>query len=423
MLREKLSQTQPKWLTLKFFLIALGIISAIMLLSGGVTSYTVSQRPELGAQIADVLRSVFGDQTVARLETFIFQVQDNARKLEYQATGKQPVSPWSLTPIPPQIVEVTPSLPAATPNAPQPKSVLPIQANINLVGVTWPPPNIINRRGLLEDEGIWTPYIYDSAGRIAAYRTFLQPDKERPYVVTAIVVFNLSVTRLGYVPGTVEPASTAKMFRPGAIPNEDRQPGVLLAAFNGGFQTRHGNFGVMHDGVVLVPPRPDVATLTLYHDGRLSITPWDVKLYDTKEVRTWRQNAAILIQNYEINPDSTDKNKLLDNWGGNVNDVVGVEVVTWRSGIGLSANKQFLYYAAGPGLTVHTLANMFKTIGAKDAMQLDINPYWVQFVSVSAVNNQLKANPLLPEMSGYVERYLGAYTGDYFYVVSHNPEP
>jgi len=423
MLREKLSQTQPKWLTLKFFLIALGIISAIMLLSGGVTSYTVSQRPELGAQIADVLRSVFGDQTVARLETFIFQVQDNARKLEYQATGKQPVSPWSLTPIPPQIVEVTPSLPAATPNAPQPKSVLPIQANINLVGVTWPPPNIINRRGLLEDEGIWTPYIYDSAGRIAAYRTFLQPDKERPYVVTAIVVFNLSVTRLGYVPGTVEPASTAKMFRPGAIPNEDRQPGVLLAAFNGGFQTRHGNFGVMHDGVVLVPPRPDVATLTLYHDGRLSITPWDVKLYDTKEVRTWRQNAAILIQNYEINPDSTDKNKLLDNWGGNVNDVVGVEVVTWRSGIGLSANKQFLYYAAGPGLTVHTLANVFKTIGAKDAMQLDINPYWVQFVSVSAVNNQLKANPLLPEMSGYVERYLGAYTGDYFYVVSHNPEP
>jgi len=423
MLREKLSQTQPKWLTLKFFLIALGIISAIMLLSGGVTSYTVSQRPELGAQIADVLRSVFGDQTVARLETFIFQVQDNARKLEYQATGKQPVSPWSLTPIPPQIVEVTPSLPAATPNAPQPKSVLPIQANINLVGVTWPPPNIINRRGLLEDEGIWTPYIYDSAGRIAAYRTFLQPDKERPYVVTAIVVFNLSVTRLGYVPGTVEPASTAKMFRPGAIPNEDRQPGVLLAAFNGGFQTRHGNFGVMHDGVVLVPPRPDVATLTLYHDGRLSITPWDVKLYDTKEVRTWRQNAAILIQNYEINPDSTDKNKLLDNWGGNVNDVVGVEVVTWRSGIGLSANKQFLYYAAGPSLTVHTLANVFKTIGAKDAMQLDINPYWVQFVSVSAVNNQLKANPLLPEMSGYVERYLGAYTGDYFYVVSHNPEP
>ncbi len=422
MLKEKLSQTQPQWLRLKLFLIALGFVGAIILLGGGVTSYTVSQRPDLGAQIADVLRSVLGDKSVATIETFIFQAQDNARKLEYQTTGKQPVSPWSLTPIPPQIVEATPSLPTATPNPSLPQPVLPIRSNINLVGVTWPPPNIINRMGLLEDEGIWTPYIYDASGRVAAYRTFLQPDRERPYVVTAIVVFNLNVTRLGYVPGTVEPASTAKLFRSGAIPDEDRKPGVLLAAFNGGFQTRHGNFGVMHDSVVLVPPRPDIATFVLYHDGRLSIAPWDVKLYDTKEVRTWRQNGAILIQNNEINPESTDKNKLLANWGGNVNDVVGVEVVTWRSGIGLSANKQFLYYAAGPSLTVHTLANVFKTIGAKDAMQLDINPYWVQFISVSAVNNQLKANPLLPEMSGYLERYLGSYTGDFFYVVSHNTE-
>jgi hypothetical protein len=423
MLREKLAQTQPQWLSLKYILIAIGIIGVVIMLSGSITSYTVSQRPELGAQIADVLRAVFGDKTVATIETLIFQVQDNARKLEYQVTGRQPVSPWVLTPVPSQIVEVTPSLPAATPNPSQPKPILPSQANINLVGMTWPPPNITNRMGLLEDEGIWVPYIHDSAGRVAAYRTFLQPDRERPYVVTAIVVFNLSVTRLSYVPGTIEPATTAKIYRPGSIPAEDRQPGVLLAAFNGGFQTRHGNFGVMHDTIVLVPPRPNIATLALYHDGRLSITPWDPKMYDNREIRTWRQNAAMLIHNNEVNPEATDKNKLLDNWGGNVNDVVGAEVVTWRSGIGLSANKRFLYYAAGPSLTVNTLANVFKTLGAKDAMQLDINPYWVQFISVSTVKDQLKANPLLPEMSGYTERYLGAYTGDYFYVVSHNTEP
>ena len=178
----------------------------------------------------------------------------------------------------------------------------------------------------------------------------------------------------------------------------------------------------MHDSVVLVPPRPDIATLVLYQDGNIAIMPWDVKLNDIKEVKSWRQNAAILVHNSEINPDSTDKNKLLDKWGGNVNDVVGAEVVTWRSGVGLSANKKLLYYVAGPSLTVHTLATVFKTVGAKDAMQLDINPYWVQFISVNTVNNQLKGNPLLPEMSGYAERYLGAYTGDFFYVVSHNTE-
>jgi hypothetical protein len=434
MLREKLSQAQPQWFTLKFILIALSIVGAMVLLGGGGTSYAISQRPELGAQIADVLRSVLGDQAVASIETFVFQVQDNVRKLEYQVTGKKPASPWSLTPIPTQIVQVTPTLAEATsspsspqsqPTAsqPQPAQTVKPRPTLNLVGVTWPPPNITNRMGMLEDEGIWVPYIYDSSGRVAAYRTFLQPDRERPYVVTAIVVFNLSVTRIGYVPGTIEPASTARMYRPGTIPIEDKQPGVLLAAFNGGFQTRHGNFGVMHDTFVLVPPRNDIATLALYHDGRITITPWDAKLYDNREVRTWRQNGAILIYNNEINPESTDKNKLLDNWGGNVTHVVGEEVVTWRSGVGLSANKQFLYYVAGPSLTVYTLANVFKTVGAKDAMQLDINPYWVQFISVNTVNNQLKANPLLAEMSGYTERYLGAYTGDYFYVVSHNPEP
>jgi len=424
MLREKLSQAQPRWFTLKFILIALGIMGAIILLGGIGTSYAISQKPELGAQIANGLRSIIGDQSVASLETFVFQVQDNVRKLKYQVTGEKPASPWSLTPIPTRpIAEVTPTLPTATPSPSQPQPVLPIKPNINFVGVTWPPPNITNRLGILEDEGIWLPYIYDAAGRVAAYRTFLQPDRERPYVVTAIVVFNLSVTRLGYVPGTIEPASTAKLYRPGTIPMEDKQPGVLLAAFNGGFQTRHGNFGVMHDTVVLVPPRPSIATLAIYHDGRLGIAPWDAKLYDNKEVRTWRQNGAMLIYNNEINPESTDKNKLLDNWGGNVTNVVGEEVVTWRSGIGLSANKQFLYYVAGPSLTVNTLANVFKTVGAKDAMQLDINPYWVQFVSVSDVKHQLKATTLLPEMSGYSERYLGAYTGDYFYVVSHNPQP
>mgnify|MGYP001593701484 FL=1 len=429
MLREKLSQAQPRWFTLKFILIALSIVGAMILLGGGGTSYAISQRPELGAQIADVLRSVLGDKSVASLETFVFQVQDNVRKLEYQVTGKKPASPWSLTPIPTQIiVAVAPTLaettPTPSPSQPQPtRPAVTPKANINLVGVTWPPPNITNRMGMLEDEGIWVPYIYDSSGRVAAYRTFLQPDRERPYVVTAVVVFNLSVTRLGYVPGTIEPASTAKFYRPGTIPMEDKQPGVLLAAFNGGFQTRHGNFGVMHDTFVLVPPRPDIATLALYHDGRITITPWDAKLYDNKEVRTWRQNGAMLIYNNEINPESTDKNKLLDNWCGNVTHVVGEEVVTWRSGVGLSANKQFLYYVAGPSLTVNTLANVFKTIGAKDAMQLDINPYWVQFISVNAVKDQLKANPLLAEMSGYAERYLGAYTGDFFYVVSHNAEP
>jgi len=396
------------------------IMSVIGVMSLGGAAYVVSQNPAVAAQVADVLRKTIGNEAVANLETMMFTLQDNVRQLEYQVTGKKAASPWSLTPVPTQVVEVTPTLPAATANPSQPQLTPTAKSNLNTGGVSWPPPNIMNRIGQLEDEGIWTPYIYDSAGRVAAYRTFLQPDKERKYVVTAIVVFNLNVTRLGYVIGTKEPVSTVNLHRPGSIPNNDKQPGVLLAAFNGGFQSQHGQFGVMYEGNILLSGREGMGTLILYKDGRLNLVPWDKKFYDTTEIKSWRQNGPLLVRNGEINPDTntTDKIKSVDYWGATVDG----NAVTWRSGIGLSANKQFLYYVAGPGLTVSTLANALKNVSATDAMQLDINPYWVQFVSVSAVNKQLKANPLLPEMSNYQERYLGSHTSDYFYVTSHNPE-
>ncbi|MEK7441173.1 MAG: phosphodiester glycosidase family protein [Chloroflexota bacterium] len=395
------------------------ILISLTILGGGAV-YVAGQNPVVAAEIADVLRQTIGNEAVANLETTMFTVQDNVRKLEYQVTGKKAASPWSLTPVPTQVVEVTPTLPATTPNPSQPQPTPVAKSNLNLIGVSWPPPNITNRIGMLEDEGIWTPYIYDSSGRVAAYRTFLQPDKDRAYVVTAVVVFNLNVTRLGYVIGTKEPASAVNLFRSGSIPNNDRQAGVLLAAFNGGFQAQHGQFGVMYDGNIVLSGREGMGTLLLYKDGRVNLAPWDKKFYDTTEIRSWRQNGPLLVQNGEINPDTntTDKIKSVDYWGATVDG----NAVTWRSGIGLSANKQFLYYVAGPGLTVPTLANVLKSAGAKEAMQLDINPYWVQFVSVSAVNRHLKTNPLWPDMSNYQERYLGSHTSDYFYVVSHNPE-
>ena len=395
------------------------ILISLTILGGGAV-YVAGQNPVVAAEIADVLRQTIGNEAVANLETTMFTVQDNVRKLEYQVTGKKAASPWSLTPVPTQVVKVTPTLPATTPNPSQPQPTPVAKSNLNLIGVSWPPPNITNRIGMLEDEGIWTPYIYDSSGRVAAYRTFLQPDKDRAYVVTAVVVFNLNVTRLGYVIGTKEPASAVNLFRSGSIPNNDRQAGVLLAAFNGGFQAQHGQFGVMYDGNIVLSGREGMGTLLLYKDGRVNLAPWDKKFYDTTEIRSWRQNGPLLVQNGEINPDTntTDKIKSVDYWGATVDG----NAVTWRSGIGLSANKQFLYYVAGPGLTVPTLANVLKSAGAKEAMQLDINPYWVQFVSVSAVNRHLKTNPLWPDMSNYQERYLGSHTSDYFYVVSHNPE-
>ncbi|MBI4630550.1 MAG: hypothetical protein HY740_02335 [Chloroflexi bacterium] len=249
MLKEKIAQVSSSEDS-KRIVIMLGIVVGVLFLLGGGTLYAISEKPELGARIADVLRKTIGNEPVAYLETMMFAVQDNVRQWEYQVAGKKAASPWSLTPIPTHVVEVMPTLPAARPNPSQPQSTPTPKPNINLIGVSWPPPNITNRMGVLDDEGLWTPYLYDSAGRVVAYRTFLQPDRQRPYAMTAIVVFNLNVTRLGFMIGTHEPYSTAKLQRSGVIPVQDRQPGVLLATFNGGFQAQHGQFGAMYEGNV-----------------------------------------------------------------------------------------------------------------------------------------------------------------------------
>src|SRR5581483_5543874 len=87
--------------------------------------------------------------------------------------------------------------------------------------------------------GQWSAYLRNASGQVIAERAFLQPDPDRPYAVVAIVAFDLQATRLHIVLGTDEPRSPVVIRRTGAIPAADSKPGVLLAAFNGGFKARH----------------------------------------------------------------------------------------------------------------------------------------------------------------------------------------
>jgi len=76
-------------------------------------------------------------------------------------------------------------------------------------------------------------YLRDSAENVVAYRTFLQPDSQRPYVTVVVVAFNLQTTRLHFVLGYEEPASSVFISRPAHIPDSVMQPGkywLLLTA-------------------------------------------------------------------------------------------------------------------------------------------------------------------------------------------------
>jgi hypothetical protein len=264
--------------------------------------------------------------------------------------------------------------------------------------------------GTLAGEGIWSPYIQDASGRTVGFRTYLQPDKTRPILVD-VVAFDLRHTRLHFVLGTVEPYSPNAPKRSGLIPASDRVPGVLLAMFNGGFKAIHGHFGAMADGITALPPKPGLGTLAIYSDGTVRMGAWGTESIPTTDMVAFRQNGPLMVDQGVINPQVNSFSPA--DWGYTIKSVTP----TLRSGVGLSADGSTLYFACGPFITVETLARAMQTAGAVEAMQLDINWYWVLFVAVRTKGESLTVEALDPKnMNDDLNRYLWAYTRDYFYV-------
>ena len=208
--------------------ISVGLLVALFILVVGLAgAFIIIQRPSLGAQGADMLRAVVGDRPVAEMEMLFFRAQDSVQQQQYKLGLSEPVAPWEVstkaaTPselTQTQIPENTP-LPTHSPVVNTPTSEVngtstvdpgspttlptPVPPTLIPTPTVWAPVQA-SALGSLEGEGVWTPYILDSTGRIVAYRTFFQPDPERPYSVVAVVAFDLEYTRLHFVLGFEEP--------------------------------------------------------------------------------------------------------------------------------------------------------------------------------------------------------------------------
>ncbi len=434
-----MSRLATCWRTLLPAILA-GLIG--LLAAGGCVAVNVA--PGLGAQAADTLRGLVGDQAVADLETVVYRVQDTAQQWVYRVGGSQPAAPWAATPaaIGQAVSADSPQLTAATPT-PQAEAVMPTALVTNAPIATsagpvptgaatevpagmpalaqpaatpsatpvWVPAPL-TALGNLPGEGQWSPYLRDAAGQTVAYRTFLQPDPQRPYAVVAVVAFNLDRVRLHFVLGSSEPRSPVVLDRPGTIPANDLLAGALLATFNGGFKARQGHYGAMVNGVVALPPRPDLATVALYADGRVRLGAWGTDITPSPDILSWRQNGPLLIHQGQINPHTAEAAPW--DWGYTLDGATAV----WRSALGLSADQRILYYAAGPHLVTSALTQAMAATGAAEAMQLDINNYWVHFDAIQAVAGELQATPLMDTMAAGVGRYLKANPRDFFYITS-----
>ena len=128
--------------------------------------------------------------------------------------------------------------------------------------------------------------------------------------------------------------------------------------------------------------------------------------------RTAPRNVVFARQNLPLIVNNGKPVANLDNgeWGV----TVGNAVLVWRSGIGVDAHGN-LIYAAGNDQSARSLADTLARAGAIRAMELDINSYWVSFITYGGPS---AANPvnLLPEMNRPATRYLEPDDRDFFAV-------
>ncbi|HTP10921.1 MAG TPA: phosphodiester glycosidase family protein [Anaerolineae bacterium] len=411
------SQTPKPRRKRKWLWLILGISLVGLMLCGGLVVIPVIS-PATGAALADDLRAIFGPEFVAQLESVSFRIQDTVNRARYQASGGQAQLNWDQNTVTTtlQIKRPTKAAPITVMNTTVPKPGN--AATLQPAPLTSAQSDFTVVTALSPSNLQWQPYGPSVNGEPIMARSFVQPDPERPYAQAAVVRIDLSQIQLHLMPGTVEPVASKAIpgfKRPGTIPAADQNPDLLLAAFNGGFKAVHGHYGMMVDGKTLITPTDGLATIALQNDGTIQIGEWGRDITSAENLVWYRQNCPLLVDEGQINPHVDDENR--KEWGYTVKNLD----TTWRSGLGITQDGQYLIYAAGNSLTVRSLAQALQQAGAYYAMQTDINGFYTRFVTYQPSSNSkatypLVADKLLKEMSGDPELFLHPYDRDFFYV-------
>jgi hypothetical protein len=261
---------------------------------------------------------------------------------------------------------------------------------------------------LFPGEGEWNQIYSGTLGALMA-KTFVRPDPQRSYAVAYLVKMNMNNLLLSAVAGIVEPGGRSNPG-PGKIPTAVQKSGILVAAFNGGFQEKDGHYGMIVDGKTYLPLQKNLATLVISKDAKPEIINYTGQDLG-KNVMIVRQNGPMLLQNSKDVTSSSGWN--MQTWGLTTTN----SMYTWRSGIGITKDGN-LIYAAGPSLVPQTLASALEAAGAVNAMQLDINPVWVRFAIFNPRANGLyNYYSLTKDMTNGGYQDLTGYQKDFFYLI------
>lgn len=382
---------------------------AIVALAGALA---YPQRHTFSAQGADLSRRVIGDENTARVESWYFRVDDRVTRLKYRAFGGE-TNPFADTRVKIDFVAKPESRTVryylSTDGKPPPSAHLTSDtlgpAPLQL------PRTVVLRENPEAGEGQWSTVglPYSSPNDVLMAKTFVRPDKSRPYAMVGVLLMDSRRVRLHMTGGTADPGGDRGVRGPGSIPSE--QQGKLLAALNGGFKGPHGGYGMYADGKEYRPLRTGLASVAVMKDGTLRMGEWGKDLSWDDNMVAVRQNAVLLVQNGEVSPRTAEGN---DTWG--YVQVNSAEFITWRSAIGLTKDGN-LIFAAGNSLSAETLAKALWAAGAYTAMQLDINnPYVLIGTFFQQADGSVKAERFMDNMPDSPSRFLKTQERDFLWV-------
>jgi hypothetical protein len=187
-----------------------------------------------------------------------------------------------------------------------------------------------------------------------------------------------------------------------------RERRTLLAAFNGGFLLSAGAGGYEQERHVISPLRRGFASLVIDRSGAAHIGVWGSSLpFPHEAVFSVRQNLALLVRHGHASHAAADWHA----WGSTLG---GGEYVA-RSAVGENAAGQ-LIFAGGISTTPADLAAALVHAGARSAMELDINPEWVQLDVARSPGHRLRA--AIRGQTRPAGQYLIGWTRDFITVLA-----
>jgi hypothetical protein len=207
--------------------------------------------------------------------------------------------------------------------------------------------------------------------------------------------------------GSEDPGEAAGRVKAGpAVAGAERQR--LLAAFNGGFKLSAGAGGYEQEGHVAAVLQRGLASLVIDRSGRARIGVWGHGVPAPGEaVYSVRQNLTPLVLHGKPTAAAAEPGL----WGA----TLGGGVYVARSAVAQDAAGD-LMVAASMSASPYDLAVALAHAGARIAMELDINPEWVQLDVASHPGGPLRA--AIPGQARSADQFLVGWARDFFTVLA-----